>query len=544
MASRKTIELTFSDDESKTVNCKEINNNKPDDSFEDLNFGGLVIGVKKASKATEVNNINQKDAHRSLTVIAVNTVNKPELITKQIQVKPDAAVRQRELITMRPKDLDTVASKQMNEVAEVKPKAKDPPNEPDRWDPPLRNEIPAEKPMEQERKVDPPQVTEEDWKIFKQFMDPLPKPRSDDIAEVSADGSMKLFKNHQDFVCSICERFIRRRQGAELKACSHNFCRECLIDEIKHQHDAMGQVKCPFKITKCRAFIGDDEVRILLGDDYGQFALEVMQHLNNALNSKKQKDEAAALLKTDELNFIENTEEFECKICYTEVEAGSGVTLKSCHHQFCKECIVDVVKHCEEVEVKCPFMGDDGKSCEFMVQEREIRALVPPELFEKYLERSLKQFQASTGDAYHCKTPDCKGFVMVDKNLLGFKCWQCDKVNCISCKVIHHGKNCQEYQEEVNPNAKHVRENAESENAIKQMVKNGEAMYCPRCGIPVMKQSGCDFMTCGTCKLGICWVTQKPRQPLTKDDGTFIDGCHCREKGPEIFCHPNCKFCH
>lgn len=70
-------------------------------------------------------------------------------------------------------------------------------------------------------------------------------------------------------------------------------------------------------------------------------------------------------------------------------------------------------------------------------------------------------------------------------------------------------------------------------------------MLCPMCNIVIEKSDGCDYVQCQKCKLGICWITKKPRLPLTKIiDGAqvIIDGCHCREKGKK--CHPKCGNCH
>lgn len=512
MASRKMIELTFSDENTMIVNeAVKEDQKKDDDSFETVNIGGLLFGIKKPRAKDE--------QPQNPDISPSNEVKE----IKNILPKPSAQLQQFPVVD--PKH-HAVIPKSTKPVVTHKPKA----------------ESQIKKPQEQKAQVEAPKVTEADWKIFKMFMDPLPKPSYTE--EASTSGCTGLIKNKEEFVCSICERFMSRRQGVKLETCSHNFCRECLIDEINHKHDAMGQVRCPLVVEKCEAFIKDEEVKALLGVNFPQFALKIMQSLDKALGAKQLKDDMAALKKADDLDFIENAEEFECKICYVDIEVGAGITLKNCRHQFCKECFVDSVKHSEDVLVKCPFMGDDGKSCDLAIQEREIRALVPRELFDKYLDKSLNKFQATNINTYHCKTPDCKGFIEFDRKVLGFKCFVCEKVNCITCKVIHQGKNCQEYEDQINPNGKRIRENAESENTIKQLVKNGEAMFCPMCQIPVMKSIGCDFITCTTCKLGICWVTKKPRKPLTRADGTFIDGCHCREGGDRNLCHPKCNFCH
>lgn len=70
-------------------------------------------------------------------------------------------------------------------------------------------------------------------------------------------------------------------------------------------------------------------------------------------------------------------------------------------------------------------------------------------------------------------------------------------------------------------------------------------MLCPQCNALIQKALGCDYLTCISCKLGICFVTKRPRHPLTKfvnGAHVFFDGCHCKENG--IKCHPACNNCH
>lgn len=45
-------------------------------------------------------------------------------------------------------------------------------------------------------------------------------------------------------------------------------------------------------------------------------------------------------------------------------------------------------------------------------------------------------------------------------------------------------------------------------------------MLCPQCAALIEKESGCDYVQCLTCKLGICYRTKKPRHPLNK----VVDG--------------------
>lgn len=43
------------------------------------------------------------------------------------------------------------------------------------------------------------------------------------------------------------------------------------------------------------------------------------------------------------------------------------------------------------------------------------------------------------------------------------------------------------------------------------MLQTGEAMTCPTCRVIIMKNNGCDAITCTMCKTDICWATRGPR---------------------------------
>lgn len=392
--------------------------------------------------------------------------------------------------------------------------------------------------IQPENHVEPPPVTENDWKVFKQFSE-IPEPAQPCYNKLLEMNESILVQNQDDFVCSICKLYVAQARGVVLKSCLHNFCRLCLINVINSDHDAMGQVKCPFPIINCQFFMKDEEIKALLGVDFETFAKNVMSKLEENMRQEEaaKNDRLPALLNSDKIDFIETFEVFKCTVCCFDAEIGEGVIIKGCLHEFCKNCLIESIKHSEEFEVKCP-----ETDCKSTLEEREVRGLAPTEIFDKHLEKSLKLYKAASETAVHCKTPDCQGWVEADKNVRGFTCESCKKVNCIGCKAIHQGKNCQEYQDEVNPDGRNKRETEESENAIRVMIATGKAMYCPKCNIPVTKDEGCDYIQCTTCRLGICWITRKPRHAITKEDGTIIDGCHCNERGKK--CHPMCGTCH
>ena len=75
--------------------------------------------------------------------------------------------------------------------------------------------------------------------------------------------------------------------------------------------------------------------------------------------------------------------------------------------------------------------------------------LVGSQEFQQYLNRGLAVAENQASNAFHCKTPDCTSFCFYDDNINFFPCPVCNKQNCLTCKAIHEGMNCKEYQEDL-----------------------------------------------------------------------------------------------
>lgn len=75
--------------------------------------------------------------------------------------------------------------------------------------------------------------------------------------------------------------------------------------------------------------------------------------------------------------------------------------------------------------------------------------LVDEEVFQSYLERSMRIAESRAADSYHCKTPDCQGWCLYEDNINKWTCGLCDKENCLTCKAIHQGKTCRQYQSQM-----------------------------------------------------------------------------------------------
>lgn len=140
------------------------------------------------------------------------------------------------------------------------------------------------------------------------------------------------------------------------------------------------------------------------------------------------------LVNLDLSNIAPNLEMFQCSICFLEIGPKAGAVLRDCLHTFCKLCLGSHIKYSDEAEIKCPFI-DDQYSCQSLLQEREIRALVTKEEYDKHLARSIRQAENKIENTFHCKTPNCRGWCIFEDTSNTFRCPVCTIINCLTCGV-------------------------------------------------------------------------------------------------------------
>ncbi|XP_064640995.1 ranBP-type and C3HC4-type zinc finger-containing protein 1-like isoform X2 [Lineus longissimus] len=242
------------------------------------------------------------------------------------------------------------------------------------------------------------------------------------------------------------------------------------------------------------------------------------------------------LVEMDDRDLIRNTTMIECPVCFDMIPAGDGVVLRECLHESCRACLADYVLNFDGAQVPCPHEG-----CDENLQDREVKALVTPEVFMKYLHRSVSIAENRTPNSFHCKTPDCRGWVIYDDDVNFFECNVCGHRNCLTCKAIHEDLNCQEYQLELQMRAQNDENARKTQDMLMSLLAKGEAMKCPSCLIVLQKKDGCDWMRCTMCQTEICWATRGPRWG-PRGSGDTSGGCGCRANGKK--CHPTCQNCH
>lgn len=258
----------------------------------------------------------------------------------------------------------------------------------------------------------------------------------------------------------------------------------------------------------CENAISDDEIQAVLSTE------EYLNYLDKIFNAPSETHQRStethpALLILEDNEYVENQLKFLCHICLDEINPGDGITLKSCLHEYCKVCLSKRIELSEEPEVPCPFVAECGTHCEGFIQDRELQSLITPEVYQAHLAKSYEYAEATTKNSFHCKTPDCTGWVEVDEGAISFNCPICLKTSCVKCKANHEGKSCNDYYYEINSDARKQRDDGLTEAQVQSMVRSNQAMSCPGCGIIIQKTVGCNHMTCSRCKREFQWLGQQ-----------------------------------
>lgn len=184
----------------------------------------------------------------------------------------------------------------------------------------------------------------------------------------------------------------------------------------------------------------------------------------------------------DSMDLTRNTEPFECPICLTDYKSLEGIVLRNCLHTFCMECARSSIVHSDEAEVRCPY-SDPDYSCDCVLQDREIKGVLSRPEYDDHLAKSLRIAEYQIENSFHCRTPNCKGWCIYEDDVNTFKCPICRLVNCLTCRVIHDGLDCKQYQTMMANNVDNNPENVRTAAMLEEMVRNGEAMHCPACRV-------------------------------------------------------------
>ena len=126
----------------------------------------------------------------------------------------------------------------------------------------------------------------------------------------------------------------------------------------------------------------------------------------------------------------------------------------------------------------------------------DVRRILSQEDFNKLCDLQISRF-ISKNPAYHsCFSPNCEQIFLsseTKENDGTFECELCGKWYCMKCKQSHKGYTCEDWKFKLDDKA-----------LLALGIKK-----CPKCGIGIQKNEGCQHMECQNCHAHICWKCLK-----------------------------------
>ena len=190
-----------------------------------------------------------------------------------------------------------------------------------------------------------------------------------------------------------------------------------------------------------------------------------------------------------------NKSPFECKVCYEGIEENEKQSnMLPCGHFCCKQCWINyfktLISEGTVEEIKCIDF-----SCNNIIEEEFILKHIKEDqtLIEKYNKFKIRAEILKDENKRPCPFPDCESFLEKSKSTKYIKCKNGHEY-CFECLKPPHGKiKCQNLDKK-----------------FLNWTKNKRVKKCPKCGIYIEKNEGCNHMKCNNCKYDWCWLCEGP----------------------------------
>jgi hypothetical protein len=196
---------------------------------------------------------------------------------------------------------------------------------------------------------------------------------------------------------------------------------------------------------------------------------------------------------------------FYCAICLAWKPLAEIVTSECCKGNLCGDCFVQSVKYQINngmaYNITCVF-----SECGKRVSSEYLQARLPDTIWEKY--RTLIQYDQNLIESPYCRycpIPTCVTPVLWDTTNSKIQCIkpECSFEFCAHCFLTwegHEGLSCDQHRENLV-----IGNKLDFSCLVNQSYLHSlGAQPCPNCGIYVLKDEGCNSVTCTGCKHIFC----------------------------------------
>jgi E3 ubiquitin-protein ligase RNF19A len=133
------------------------------------------------------------------------------------------------------------------------------------------------------------------------------------------------------------------------------------------------------------------------------------------------------------------------------------------------------------------------------VDRKEIRARLTRDMFEKFNKFHHQALMSMNPDARWCPSPDCETVMVGSKRQPRLQCPSCKRAICFLCNNDWHTGSCELATKGLLGVAAD-----RATFAAYALVSNVKP--CPKCRSPIIKDEGCNHMTCQRCRYEFCWM--------------------------------------
>ncbi|RHZ56054.1 hypothetical protein Glove_406g42 [Diversispora epigaea] len=214
-----------------------------------------------------------------------------------------------------------------------------------------------------------------------------------------------------------------------------------------------------------------------------------------------------------QLEESESNDNIECIICVEKYSKSNfqQITEKCTHkNDICNACVDKHISSKMEEKgdtvIYCPYDG-----CRKKIEFNNVKRIVTKEVFERYDTLTLRKTLQNMPEFTWCKNARCGSgqihFEGDDAPIM--TCNACKSKSCYTHDVPwHEDKTCAEYDE--------YRKGADAAT-IDYLQR--ETKSCPKCGIKIAKNGGCNHMTCtvSSCKYEFCWLCMADFNAIRKN---------------------------
>ena len=183
-----------------------------------------------------------------------------------------------------------------------------------------------------------------------------------------------------------------------------------------------------------------------------------------------------------------------CEVCMDQQNLPNPVVTALCVHEpaCCGDCVADhIAQNLHKTDgIQCPV-------CPETMAHGDVRRLANANDFAEHDRLVTRRFIQSLPNFRWCLAEGCTEGQLHEGGAVApiVRCQTCGARSCFTHMCPwHEGLTCDDYD-------RRAAENVESERNIQETTK-----ACPKCGVHIYRDQGCDHMTCNQCQHEFCYL--------------------------------------